>query len=487
MELGHTAVNVNEGNLGRILSASILISPGTEIFTCTSSKIAVDASPEVLKNHCFWCGQLSNSLIVKCCNCDAHFCASCGEGRDLHGQECGLITEYRILTGTPLVRQGVLALRLLLHKQQHSDNYVNIFDLVGEAMDCDETRQDLAKAMKQASENYSARCSSDDDAKVCESKLLQILDIMHRNAFKSGDIITVFPMLSLMNHSCMPNSVATIGYEKEETSGNFVLVASVRALRTIAIGEEVTISYYPLGLSPTAIRQEAIYEKHGFCCGCEACCGDACDNAADKILLEQQETHFGGVELTLDPLIVVFDSIEEELASIGDSNTLGGVGAEEKVASQDAQEEDKFNDLHFLLTRAEAGIKNLKLGKLHYLTLKLLVLSAETALLEQRRQEVIRHCQEWLRLMDTSSASCIQKLCDVHLKCRMLVIYADCLADIFESQESGVLGKTKKNKNKLIDALSRAIALAAMIYGDEYSLCRVLKKRKEKISDIVIV
>jgi hypothetical protein len=324
---------------------------------------------------------------------------------------------------------------------------------------------------------------------------------MHRNAFKSGDLIAVFPKLALMNHSCAPNSVVTIGYEAGHSGS--VLVASVRALRAIATNEEVTISYYPLGINPTEIRQAAIYSKHDFLCGCGACSLD--ESSADRDLLEQHETHFGDVELTLDPLIVVFESLEEELAAVSStteeclatlpcstcantSNCHSDQAATTDIEedTEEATAEDKYDDMNFLLMRAEAGIKNLKLGGLHYLSLKYLVLSAECALLQHKKSDVVRHSQEWLLAMNNASSD-IQLLCDAHLRCRMLVILAECLADLFEAPEAPALGRTTKSRNKVLDALTRAIDQASIIYGNDYALCCVLVRRKEEIGEAVTV
>lgn len=399
------------------------------------------------------------------------------------GLECAMIAEYLSLAGAPLVRQGVLALRLILNQgdpscvSNDSQGGVCFFDLVGDADNCDETREELARSLTRTRDKHASRYPSA-AAGVSEKKLLLALDIMHRNAFKSGSIVCVFPLLALTNHSCSPNSVATIGYE-QHVDGERFLVASVRALRTIKMGEELTISYVPLGLNPSEVRRGAIFDKHGFMCCCEACPASDGRAETDETLLEQYETHFGDVELTLDPLLVVFESIEEEMSSLSRVSSVSafaeGVDANE--------EEDKFSDLNFLLARAGAGITNLKLGALHYLSLKLLVLSAEAALLELRRKEVVHFCQEWLRLMESASKG-IQLLCDVHLMCRMLVINAECLADLFESSVSGELAKSRKCRNRVLEALDRAIAQAIMIYGSDYSLCHVLTKRKECLINV---
>jgi hypothetical protein len=517
MEWGDLPVGVKDGGaVGRILTSKRTILPGEILFTCRSTAIAVDAQAKAgahisesvgANKYCFWCGKKSEELPLQCSSCDVRFCLSCASGKEFHsGFECALISQYEKETDSPLVRQGILAVRLIFLCNKHTfGENMSIYDLVGEAANCDETRKELAAALMQASS--SDTCREHFPSEGCdfsEQKLLLTLDIMHRNAFKCNNIITVFPQVSFMNHSCSPNSIATVGYETGSDGSSF-LMASVRALKTLAVDEEVTISYYPLGINPTEIRQSVIESKFGFLCACESCSLCEVENA-DKILLEQHETHFGDMELTLEPLLEVFESIEEEMEAVtmcveessgglkegSESSSLpSSVGGGEtssphnSVGSDVLPEEfvDKFEDLDFLFVRAKAGIDNLKLGEFHYLKLKNLVMSAESCMLQEQKSDVIKYCDEWLRLIKSAPFS-IQVLCDVHLRSRMLVIRAECLSYLFLSKtESAILGKTKKSKNKVLQSIDEAINLVVVMYGEDYALCQLLMKQRIEVSE----
>eukprot|EP00929_Paragymnodinium_shiwhaense_P100942 TRINITY_DN63646_c0_g1_i2.p1 TRINITY_DN63646_c0_g1~~TRINITY_DN63646_c0_g1_i2.p1 ORF type:complete len:301 (-),score=61.09 TRINITY_DN63646_c0_g1_i2:58-960(-) len=70
------------------------------------------------------------------------------------------------------------------------------------------------------------------------------------------------------NHACRPNASWEIS---EDTDA----VLRLRALRRIAAGEEVTISYAPpLHLLHWTSRRQFFWESWGFFCGCQSCISD---------------------------------------------------------------------------------------------------------------------------------------------------------------------------------------------------------------------
>ncbi|KAJ8508559.1 hypothetical protein ONZ45_g9166 [Pleurotus djamor] len=72
----------------------------------------------------------------------------------------------------------------------------------------------------------------------------------------------VFDDVSRINHSCCPNAVA-----RWDPS---TLTIQVYALRSISLGEEITISYVDLSL-PTADRQSFLRTRYNFACTCQGC------------------------------------------------------------------------------------------------------------------------------------------------------------------------------------------------------------------------
>ncbi|XP_060189067.1 histone-lysine N-methyltransferase ATXR2 isoform X1 [Lycium barbarum] len=76
-----------------------------------------------------------------------------------------------------------------------------------------------------------------------------------------------FPLQSCMNHSCRPNAKA---FKREEDRDG---QATIIALRPIAKGEEITISYIDEDL-PFEERQASLAD-YGFRCGCSKCLEEA--------------------------------------------------------------------------------------------------------------------------------------------------------------------------------------------------------------------
>lgn len=81
----------------------------------------------------------------------------------------------------------------------------------------------------------------------------------------------IFPVLSLLNHSCSPN-----------TSVSFVgTVAIVRASQHISQGQEILHCYGPhVSHLDVAARQQKLKSQYFFDCSCPACCSEARPTAA---------------------------------------------------------------------------------------------------------------------------------------------------------------------------------------------------------------
>ena len=84
--------------------------------------------------------------------------------------------------------------------------------------------------------------------------------------FQNQTCLTVFPTISRLNHSCQPNC------NHYWSSGSLF---KVRAIRDIAVGEELTISYMsPLQRADFHCREsrrKILSEEFGFDCGCNLC------------------------------------------------------------------------------------------------------------------------------------------------------------------------------------------------------------------------
>ncbi|KAI5982767.1 hypothetical protein EDD15DRAFT_2179981 [Pisolithus albus] len=80
--------------------------------------------------------------------------------------------------------------------------------------------------------------------------------------------VAVSPLVALINHSCVPN-VDVVFPRGRKDLGNEP-VAKVFALRNIAPGEEIIMSYVDMTL-PKSLRQGALLETYNFQCRCKAC------------------------------------------------------------------------------------------------------------------------------------------------------------------------------------------------------------------------
>lgn len=105
---------------------------------------------------------------------------------------------------------------------------------------------------------------------VTDWEALRICLILERNTFGLVDPweatadsfdIALFPEASRFNHSCDPNATFY------SVQGGLLVV---RAVRAVAAGEEVTISYVP-AMTPRPVRQGALLERYGFLCECARC------------------------------------------------------------------------------------------------------------------------------------------------------------------------------------------------------------------------
>src|SRR5882757_9877490 len=94
-----------------------------------------------------------------------------------------------------------------------------------------------------------------------------VLDIFRNNAFNLGPSSSfqqaVFPRISRINHSCVPNAQGNF----HDEMGRF----NVHATRDIEGGEEVTLNYLQELGTARESRQERLWGGYGFACECPAC------------------------------------------------------------------------------------------------------------------------------------------------------------------------------------------------------------------------
>lgn len=82
----------------------------------------------------------------------------------------------------------------------------------------------------------------------------------------------VYRTLSRFNHSCAPNCTWSFAHESESKPGEGAAAVTVRAIKPVREGDELTISY----VDPTvgrAERREQLWAKYRFECACHLCAG----------------------------------------------------------------------------------------------------------------------------------------------------------------------------------------------------------------------
>jgi SET domain/WD domain, G-beta repeat len=96
---------------------------------------------------------------------------------------------------------------------------------------------------------------------------VKVTAIFETNAFnivstKEGEVSGIFYYASRINHSCSRNAHYTWNSRTE--------TLNIHAIRDIATGEEITISYVPI-MFDRYKRRSSLWKRYGFLCTCPAC------------------------------------------------------------------------------------------------------------------------------------------------------------------------------------------------------------------------
>ncbi|TLD10581.1 hypothetical protein PgNI_06126 [Pyricularia grisea] len=147
-------------------------------------------------------------------------------------------------------------------------------------------------------------------------------DVLNTNTFAvgvgDGDYMGLYPEIARINHACSPNS-----FSRFHPSD---LTMDVGAMRDIMSGEEITISYIPLGL-PSSHRAGQI-RAWGFACTCALC-----STPAENDLSDRYRERLGGLrgrlmhahkELTAEEVHAIAEEMMEIVEVERISPQLGG-------------------------------------------------------------------------------------------------------------------------------------------------------------------
>lgn len=130
-----------------------------------------------------------------------------------------------------------------------------------------EDAKEQVQCVADALSNVADDCNLDLSPEEAYHLLLAIQCNAHRIKDSLGRdmALGLFPMTSMLNHSCAPNCYHSFRVRQGEQP-----VLIMRALRDISAGEELCYNYVPLYQS-TAMRQTQLLSAYSFMCSCERC------------------------------------------------------------------------------------------------------------------------------------------------------------------------------------------------------------------------
>lgn len=258
---------------GRGCIANERIPAGTLIVKASPAAFVVKSA--LRRQICHRCLQSASSLnqesFQRCARCKvACYCSRACQAADWrsggHQAECARLVAIAPKVPTETV---FLASRILTLRETSPSTFAEIEKLCCSPKrdgDIDSAQRYMAMSVMTAdflgSERLRALSGSGE-------LLVGLLSKLETNAFNicNGDLqpigIGVYPSASLFNHSCRPNACTVF-------EGTMLCIS---AIRDIAPGEEIVISYIDLG-APLKHRRSELQKGFGFVCACERCAAE---------------------------------------------------------------------------------------------------------------------------------------------------------------------------------------------------------------------
>ena len=202
---------------------------------------------------------------VPCSHCSWHFCKLCAQegARGGHQQECRIFQEAELKPGdegSEHLFPIITILRVLLLKtEDNGDKWRQVEKLMD---NWEEFKKDasLVEELSKVTNFLKEKMNLD---WVDERSVARAYGVMKTNAMALKDEggQALFPIASLMSHSCVSN------LEPLDEPG---ITIAFRAKRNIKEGEELTIRY-AMFLQPRDQIQEALFNSYHFLCACPRC------------------------------------------------------------------------------------------------------------------------------------------------------------------------------------------------------------------------
>ena len=264
---------VYKADKGKCLEATRNIKPFELVL---EDKAAAWGTFENSKTYCLVCLEMVDDALNVCTDCNLPLCDTkkC-RSSDIHQPECQILRNHKpeklvITTGHP-VYALITPLRVFSLSKSSSQKLQNLFkDIMSLTSHLDEERHDKQRwdRIKNASLPILHNCNLvEGDIFVIE----EIIAILRTNCcgltpriehFGASRGIALFPYFSMINHSCIANCRYTVSLDNS--------TISVRAMKAISKGEEISIHYVGISLG-TLTRKKSFNNQWKFECHCSRC------------------------------------------------------------------------------------------------------------------------------------------------------------------------------------------------------------------------
>ncbi|TRY78341.1 hypothetical protein TCAL_10848 [Tigriopus californicus] len=210
------------------------------------------------KDHCISCFKAKAS---PCLTCELPFCHE-GHCSQTHQVECDTLFQHLKSEPLPLRLALVAPYRLA---RAMADDSEHVQTKMEPFMDHEEARKALTGHQERIAHMRRMIVAVRPDL---EQILNRVFGLLHVNALdvRNGLGRALFPTLSYVSHSCVPNSRHIMDEVDDDGNLHIRLYSQV----TIPQGQEITITYTNL-LRHTFARQAALRRQWFFSCHCERC------------------------------------------------------------------------------------------------------------------------------------------------------------------------------------------------------------------------
>lgn len=249
---------------GQGLVASREVKPGETLLT-DSSILLGPASSHV----CIVCCRGGDCVLERCSACSHPLCQTCREGGSHSAEECEAL---RKLGFHKDFYNLVLPIRFALLKTRDREMYEWLLQYIDHNQERRSNNPEMGDSVDRM-----ARLVANSIPQVDVEEASRIIGVLFTNCFEFKlahiEARALYPLVSMVNHSCIPNvrhtnllrKVAEAGKEEGE-----MVVMKLEAARTIMPGTELTITYTDYMMSHLQ-RKKFLSEQWHFDCQCPRC------------------------------------------------------------------------------------------------------------------------------------------------------------------------------------------------------------------------